>query len=123
MGRARRKASRAEYCGHLGLLAEAQFHHQMAAGLEQPTHLSRNGAVAAKPVGTAVERTVRIVADLRRKVRDIAAHHIGRIGYDHVERSAERRSKVAGDEAGAAVELEPPRIVARSLERFQADVG
>src|SRR4051812_31852938 len=106
MGRARRKATRAEYCGHLGLLAEAQFHHQMGAGIEQPTHLSRNAAIAAKSVGTAVERTVRIVADLRRKARDIAAHHVGRIGYDHVERSAERSSKVAGNEARAAVELE-----------------
>ena len=101
MGGAWIKTGRAEQGGNRGFLSHAEFHHQMALGFQQAGRLSRNGAIGGEAVGAAVERAAGIVADLRRKPRDVAAHDIGRIGHDQVERPRQRRAEIARHEMRA----------------------
>ena len=94
------------------------------SGFEQAGRLSRDGAIGGKAVGAAVERAAGIVADLRRKPRDVAARDIGRVGHDQIERPRQRRAEIARRKVRARVQARAAAALSRAVtSASRADVG
>src|ERR1051326_6992005 len=77
--RRRYKPRYTEQRGNRGLLADAEFDHQIAVRLKQPWRLPPNDAIAVEAIGAAIERAARIVPHLGSKRADVGARDIGRV--------------------------------------------
>src|SRR5262249_11719455 len=95
MGRPWRKPCRSKQGRYRGLLADAQFDHDMALRLQQVDHLSRDGAIASEPIGSAIERPARIMADFGWKRCDVATHDIGWVRHHEIERLRQCGAEIA----------------------------
>ena len=102
---------------HRGLLADAEFDHDVPVRDNETPRVRGDRAIAIEAVRAAVERQLRIVPHLGGQAGQFARGDIGRINHHEIEAAAERGTEIAGDELCARFKLVTAGVVARRLQR------
>ena len=104
-------------------LTAAELEHKDAIARQQRGRGRRDRPVSIETVRSAIERKGRIKhAYFGRQDGDVGASHIGRVRYDEIKWSPQRRPIIAGDKTRSVGEPKRDRIVASAVDCLAADI-